>query len=503
MSQYDTLIIGSGSAGGILAARLSEDPQHRVLLLEAGPDYTDAESLPADLRYGFGTPSGIFSVTHDWGYRATATPAAPDIPIPRGRVIGGSSSVNATIFLRGIPEDFAHWVALGNDLWPWDAVLPYYRKVESDQDFQDEYHGSDGPIPVGRYWPDAWTEDQRAWHAACLAAGYAESPDMNRPGTTGVGPYPLNSRSHVRYSTALSYLLPARSRPNLTIQGDAVVQRICFDSLRATGVEAVVAGTPREFRADRVILCGGAIASPQLLMLSGIGPADHLRSHAIPVLLDRPGVGENLRDHPATNLLWHLRPNFPPNDSAHFHQVGLRYTASGSDLYNDMIVYSGARPAENALFVRPTVNFALSAGKLRLRSADVSEQPALNYDFFSHPEDRARQREAIRVCVGLVASPAMSGIVTASKQLPEDLHDDDALDRWMLRHADTGHHSSSTCKMGSADDPLAVVDQRGKVYGVEGLWVVDASILPETVRANINATVLMVAERMADWLRGE
>ncbi|MBI3957228.1 MAG: mycofactocin system GMC family oxidoreductase MftG [Chloroflexi bacterium] len=501
MPHYDTLIIGSGSAGGILAARLSEDESHRVLLLEAGPDYTSAESLPDDLRYGFGTPSGIFSVTHDWGYNATSTPAAPPIAIPRGRVIGGSSTVNATIFLRGIPEDFAHWVALGNDRWSWEAVLPYYRKIESDQDFHDEFHGSDGPIPVGRYGPEEWPEDQRAWYAACLAAGYPESPDMNRPGTTGVGPYPLNSRSRVRYSTALAYLLPARGRPNLTIRGNALVQRICFDGVRATGVEAVIDGGLEQISAGRVILCAGAIASPQLLMLSGVGPADHLHSLDIPVLLDRPGVGETLRDHPTAGLLWRVRSDFPANNSAHFHQVGLRYTASGSEFFNDMIVYFGVRPAEQTLFVRPTINLTLSAGRLRLTSTDVSVQPSLNYDYYSHPFDRQRQREAIRLCIALLDYPDFEKIVRAPLQHPGDaLEDDDALDRWILRHADTGHHSSSTCKMGRESDPLAVVDQSGKVYGTEGLWVVDASILPETVRANINATVLMLAEKIADWL---
>ncbi len=502
MSHYDTLIIGSGSAGGVLAARLSEDPTHRVLLLEAGPDYTSAETLPDDLRYGFGTPSGILSLTHDWGYTATATPAAPPIPIPRGRVIGGSSSVNATIFLRGIPEDFAQWVALGNDEWSWEAVLPYYRKIESDQDFQDEFHGSDGPIPVGRYGPAEWPEDQRAWYAACLAAGYPESPDMNRPHTTGVGPYPLNSRSRVRHSTALAYLLPARARPNLTIRGKAVVQRICFDGVRATGVDAVIDGASEKISADRVILCAGAIASPQLLMLSGVGPADHLKSLGIPVLLDKPGVGDGLRDHPTTGLLWRVRPDFPYNGSAHFHQVGLRYSAAGSDFFNDMIVYFGVRPAEQTLFVRPTINFALSTGRLRLTSTDVNVQPSLNYDFYAHPIDRQRQREALRICLELMKYPDFAPIIRESLQHPGDALDDDAvLDRWILAHADTGHHSSSTCRMGPESDPLAVVDQRGKVYGAEGLWVVDSSILPETVRANINATVLMLAEKIADGLK--
>ncbi len=502
MSHFDTLIIGSGSAGGVLAARLSQDPSHRVLLLEAGPDYTSAETFPDDLRYGFGTPSGILSLTHDWGYIATATPAAPSIAIPRGRVIGGSSSVNATIFLRGIPEDFAHWVSLGNDEWSWDAVLPYYRKIESDQDFQDEFHGSDGPIPVGRYWAADWPEDQRAWYAACLAAGFAESPDMNRPGTTGVGPYPLNSRSRVRHSTALAYLLPARGRPNLTIRGQAVVQRICFDGARATGVEALIEGKAEKISAGRVILCGGAIASPQLLMLSGVGPADHLKSLGIPVLLDHPGVGEGLRDHPTTGLLWRVRPDFPYNGSAHFHQVGLRYSAAGSDFFNDMIVYFGVRAHEQTLFVRPTINFALSTGQLRLTSPDVSVQPALKYDYYSHPFDRQRQREALRLSLELMAYPDFAPIIRETLQHPGDaLDNDDALDRWILAHADTGHHSSSTCRMGPESDPLSVVDQRGKVHGTEGLWVVDSSILPETVRANINATVLMVAEKIADGLK--
>lgn len=220
------------------------------------------------------------------------------------------------------------------------------------------------------------------------------------------------------------------------------------------------------------------------------------------MLLDRPGVGVGLRDHPATGMLWRVRPDFPANNTAHFHQVGLRYSAAGSDFFNDMIVYFGVRPAALTLFVRPTVNYALSTGRVRLTSGDVRVQPSLNYDYYAHPFDRQRQREAIRLCDDLVKFADFQAFVREPLQHPGDaLHDDNALDRWILRHADTGHHSSSTCAMGPASNPLAVVDQQGKVYGTEGLWVVDASILPETVRANINATVLMVAEKIGDGLR--
>lgn len=501
-SSYDIIIIGSGSAGGILAARLTEDRDRRVLLIEAGPDYAQVVSLPEDIRYGFSTSSGILSLSHDWGYEGVPSTSAANIPIPRGRVIGGSSSVNAQIFLRGEPDDYDRWASFGNDHWRFEQVLPYFIKLESDQDFgQAEYHNDAGPISVMHYPQEEWLPAQVAFYAACRAAGFPDCPDHNAPHTTGVGPFPLNNKDGVRQSTAITYLNPARGRANLTILPNTTVQQILFDGERAIGVAASSNGAHSNLFADEVIVCAGAIGSPQLLMLSGIGPADHLAEFDIPVCVDLPGVGQNLRDHPAVNMRWRLQADYLPEAVRHWHQVGLRYTASGSDIANDMIFYSAVNPHEEFFFIRPTLNLAESAGELRLTSADPTAKPKLNYRYFSTPFDREREREGVRIALTLVQHHDFEGILDSPiKPLDEHCTSDAALDAWILREADTGHHSAGTCKMGPDSDPLAVVNQFGEVYGVEGLRVVDASIMPDVVRANINAATLMIAERMVEFL---
>lgn len=502
MQHYNTIIVGSGAAGAILAARLSEDETRSVLLLEAGPDYPDLATMPDDLKYGFGTTAGILTTSHDWGYQATATPYAREMPVPRGRVIGGSSAVNAQIFLRGVPEDFAAWAAQGNDRWSFEAVLPAYCRLETDLDFQNDYHGSDGPISVQRYAPADWKPDQQAFYQACRKAGFPDCPDHNQPGTTGTGPYPLNTHNRIRQSTALKYLLPARSRPNLTIRCEAQVLRILFHVKRATGVLVHFPHGTEEISGDEIILCAGAIGSPALLLHSGIGPADDLRALEIPVLADLPGVGKNLRDHPAANMVWALRDDFVIDEQKHWHQVGLRYTASGSPLVNDMIVYIGTIPANHTLLLRPTVNLQLSQGTLRLRTADPTVTPELDYCYLSAPFDRQRLREGVEYCLALVESGEFAGIIGERlAPTPEDLASRAALDNWLLRAVNTGHHTCGTCKMGPATDPLAVVDQSGQVYGVSGLRVADAAIMPDCVRANTNATTMMMAEHIAAMIR--
>jgi choline dehydrogenase len=505
---YDTLIVGAGSAGNILATRLTEDPTRQLLLLEAGPDYPSADSLPADIRLGYGTPSGIYSLSHDWGYTGQATPHCTDMPVPRGKLVGGSSAVNAQIFLRGVPEDFDAWVALGNDRWGFKQVLPYFCKLENDHEFGAAgYHGDAGPIGVSRYPEEDWGPEQRAWVDACRQAGFPDCPDANQPHSTGVGPYPLNNIDGVRQSTAVTYLAQARNRPNLHILGNCTTQRVLLEGKRAVGVEVERGGQLERHFADEIILCAGAIGTPQIMMLSGIGPAPHLREIGIDVRQHLPGVGQNLRDHPTAGLRWRLK--FRPTNRFHWLQTGLRYTADGSEIPNDMIVYNFASPdlADDPgefFALLPVVNLALGQGELRLCSADIDDKPLLDYRYYEESFDRKRHREGLRLCMNLVEGHAhFRQLLGPMIRNPGDaLHDDAALDRWILANAETCHHSSGTCKMGPHTDSLAVADQTGRVHGIDSLRIVDASLMPDCVRANINATTMMMAEKIATEMRG-
>ncbi|MEM7131835.1 MAG: mycofactocin system GMC family oxidoreductase MftG [Chloroflexota bacterium] len=502
-SHFNYIIIGAGSAGAILAARLSKDPSCQVLLLEAGPDYPHMALIPEEIKFRRGSKDNLEAKqTHDWGYQAAVTTETADIHLPRGKVTGGSSAINGMVFLRGESDDYNSWADAGNDRWSFDEVLPYFRKIETDINFPNEHHGIEGPTPVYRYPATEWTPDQSAFYEACRAAGIPDCPDLNQTGSTGVGAYPLNMVDGIRYSTAITYLNPVRHRANLTILAERMAYQILFSGKRAVGVEVKHAGEKEAFSCDEVIVSAGGIGSPQLLMLSGIGPAEGLQQLEIPVLVDLPGVGQNLRDHMTVEMHWHLEPDFVIDPSKHGHQVGLRYTASNSNLVNDMIVYQGTRFPNRIYLMRPTVNLALSSGELQLASTDPKVQPILNMRYYDHPFDRMRQREAIRMCIELAHHHSFEGIIANRiKPTDVDLASDESVDAYIMREATTGHHASSTCKMGPNSDPLSVVDQFGRVHGVEGLRVVDASIMPDSVRANINACVLMIGERMADLIR--
>ncbi len=502
--KYTHIVVGAGSAGAALATRLSEDPERSVLLLEAGPDYPDLETMPVDLKFGWGTGADfVVEDEHNWKYTAKSTAKGPTMDVPRGKVTGGTSAINGQVFLRAIPEDFEYWVSMGNDEWSYEQVLPYYRKLETDTDFSDDFHGTEGPIIVRRHPLDELQPDQAAFYNACVAAGYAENPDHNHPDATGVGPYPLNNPEGIRWSTAVGFLSMARHRINLTIRPNCTTRRVLFDDTRATGVEVESGGETFVVNGDEIILSAGPIGSPHLLMLSGIGPADQLAEHGISLVKDVPGVGQNLRDHPTVHVSWRAQPDVPaPPQEVGPQKVALRYTAPGSDIKNDMIKVMRFRKIDRLLVMSVGLYLALGKGELKLQSPDPDVQPSLDYNYLQEPEDRRRLREGVRLCLELVDMKEFEKVV-GERVNPDDaaLASDNALDEWLMRSVSTMHHISCTAKMGPDSDPMAVVDQHGRVKGVQSLRVVDGSIMPDCTRANTNVPIMMMAERIADFIK--
>ena len=514
---YDYVIMGAGSAGAIMAARLSEDPSISVLLLDSGPHHGKVENLPGNLRYGYGvsgrdenfwysdSPDGKMFV-------ADATPYQPPMLVPRGTTFGGSSSVNAQIFLRGEPDDYDTWGENWTTIWEYENCLPFFKKLENDLDFGGDFHGRSGPIQCLRIPRREWSADQEAFFQATKSIGYPETLDHNDPDSTGVGPLPFNTVDRVRQSTWITYLLPILHRPNLTLRQKTKVVKLNIHEKTISSISVETDGKSDQVFGTQFILSAGAIGSPQIMMLSGLGPAGILESLGINPVLDIPGVGKNLRDHPQVALTWNVHPSYKFNTEARAIQVAIRYTATHSALRNDMLIHpvSFSRSKRNrgeiytddlesdlCVGMVASIYLANGQGAMKLRSADPDIQPYLDYNYLTNQYDLDRLRESARLCIDISRSDFYKDIISSPHNpFGFDTDDDDEMNIWLQRNVRTSHHISGTCKMGPQSDNMSVVDESGKVYGLSNIRVVDASIMPDCVRANTNVPTMMIAERI-------
>ncbi|SEO68328.1 GMC family oxidoreductase [Actinacidiphila rubida] len=496
----DVLIVGGGSAGAVLAARLSQDPARTVVLLEAGPVYAPGAYPPA-----LKDADTIADPDHDWGYTSRGTAQAQELPTPRGKVLGGSSAVNAGVALRSRAADFASWSEHGVEGWTFEDVLPVFKRLENTPTGDDAFHGRSGPLSLRQRTESELTPSLWAFVEASVARGYKLVHDFNGAEQSGAGGYPVDVVEGVRQNTGLAYLTEeVRKRPNLAIHGDVNVDRVLFDGTTTTGV-LTADGTVHAAR--EVVLCGGTYGSPAVLLRSGIGPAADLTGLGIDVVADLP-VGRRLQDQLGYFNAYALAPDHLEMTPA----VGtLLWTASSEAADGELDLHitathlmpGDASPTGGAIVLQAALTRPESIGTLTLASTDPADQPVIDSNFLGTERDARRILEAVKISRAIARDPAFAPFV-AQELSPGDAVTNDAdLARIIAENPAIYGHPTSTAPMGGADDPWAVVDSVGAVKGVNGLRVVDASIIPEVTSSTTNVTVIMLAEHIYQraWAR--